>query len=52
MLDRQLFALGTNVRTGQACAGLNFTSAPQIECDTASCIVVAFFRECLEGRPE
>jgi len=50
--DSQLFEHSTNERTGPACAGLNFTAAPQIGCDTARCTLVAFCRECLEGRPE
>jgi len=41
--DRQLFALGTNGRTGGQCAGLHITAAPQIVCDTARCTALAFW---------
>jgi len=50
--DSQLLAQSTNGRIGRACAGLNFTSAPKVGCDTASCTALAFCRECLEGQQE
>jgi len=50
--DRQLFALGTNGRTGRPRAGLHITAAPQIGCDTPRCTALAFCGECVGGRPE
>jgi len=32
------------------CAGLHIAAAPQIACDTASCIVLAFCAACVNGR--